>query len=452
MNLRRFPLAVALLMLGLLNACRPANTLPTRSSPQYNELVRTFYTGLAALQVGHDVQADAKLQQFTQLAPAEPAGWANWGLLALRQRNYDTAAERLNKARDLAPDNSDIFYLLGLLDSSRGNTAEAITALRKSVGLDQNNLIAIYKLAEEVERQGDAKNAQEFQSLIDKILAAQPHNLAGLVESTRIAAKRGDAEAVKSSVTKIVARSSAWPEEVRAQVDAVDAAAKSGDLAATATRTSFLRNVLMRLPEYRRDLAEIKPPPGEEAVPFTHFLKLEAPVFQVAAPDTGLVFHPEPLNLTADKMDWVGAISLSGQGAPVIGTATAREVRLASGVTLPFPGGTSNTPPTTQGILPVDFSYDFKTDLVLAGDGGVRLFRQDSPSAFTDVTAETKLPVTVVNRKYTAAWAADIEADGDLDLILGSTAGIPVVLRNNGDGTFVEIQPFTVNGLVDFAW
>src|SRR5678815_3427518 len=207
-----------LLLLTLINACRPANNLPTRSSPQYNEVVRTFYIGLAALQVGHDVQADAKLQQFTQLAPAEPAGWANWGLLALRQRNYDTAAERLNKARDYAPDNSDIFYLLGLLESSRGNTAQAIDYLRTSVELDQKNLIATYKLAEEVERQGDEKSAQEFQSLIQKILAVQPDNLAALVESARIAAKRGDAETVKSPVAKIVARSSAWPEEVRTQV------------------------------------------------------------------------------------------------------------------------------------------------------------------------------------------------------------------------------------------
>src|SRR3954447_9190409 len=226
MNLKTVPLAVSLLLLALLGSCRPVNNLPTRSSPEYNEIVRSFYIGLVALQVGHDVQADAKLQQFTQLAPAEPAGWANWGLLALRQRNYDTAAERLNKARDLAPDNSDIFYLLGLLESSRGNSTEAINDLRKSVELDQKNLIATYKLAEEIERQGDEKSAQEFQSLIQKILAVQPDNLAALVESTRIAAKRADAEVVKSSVTKLVARSSAWPEEVRQQVNAVDGAAK----------------------------------------------------------------------------------------------------------------------------------------------------------------------------------------------------------------------------------
>ena len=241
-------ITILLALLLTFGACRPGANLPPKSSPQYNELVRTFYIGLAALQVGHDVQADAKLSQFTQLAPAEPAGWANWGLLALRQRNYDTASDRLQRARAEAPDNSQIFYLLGLLESSRGNTAEAIKALRRSVELDQGNLIALYKLAEEVERQGDEQSAQEFQNLIQKILAAQPDNLAALVELSRVAAKRGDAETLKSAVAKITARSSAWPDEVREQVTAVETAVQSGDLRAAATRTTFLRNVLLRLP------------------------------------------------------------------------------------------------------------------------------------------------------------------------------------------------------------
>src|SRR6185503_12915615 len=129
----------------VISGCRITPTLPVRGTREYNELVRTFYIGLAALQVGHDVQADSKLAQFTQLAATEPAGWANWGLLALRQRNFDTANERLERARSLAPDNSDIQYLIGLLESSRGRSAEAIAALRKAVELDGKNLFAIYK-------------------------------------------------------------------------------------------------------------------------------------------------------------------------------------------------------------------------------------------------------------------------------------------------------------------
>jgi Flp pilus assembly protein TadD len=453
---KRSPLVVGLLLLALLGGCRPNTNLPTRSSPQYNELVRTFYIGLAALQVGHDVQADTKLAQFTQLAPAEPAGWANWGLLALRQRNYDIAAERINKARDLTPENSDIFYLLGLLESSRGNTPEAIKDLRKSVELDQNNLIATYKLAEEIERQGDEKSAQEFQSLIEKILTVQPDNIAALIELTRIAAKRGDRQALDSTVGKIVsrARSSSWPEEVLAQVSALGDATKAGDTVAVATRTSFLRNVLVRVPEYRRDLAEIKPPPGEEATPFTHFLKLETPVFTAAAADTEITFKPEWVTAVGTgPVDWIGAISLSGSGAPVIATATAKEVRLVSGATFPFPGGTAKEPPTINGILPVDFSYDFKTDLVLAGAGGLRFMRQDSPTAFTDVTNQTKLAPATLSHHYFGAWAADIEADGDLDIVLASTYEQPLVLRNNGDGSFTEIKPFAgVSGSRGFAW
>ncbi len=98
--------------------------------------------------------------------------------------------------------------------------------------------------------------------------------------------------------------------------------------------------------------------------------------------------------------------------------------------------------------MQIDFSYDFKTDLVLAGAGGVRLYRQVAGGQFEDVTAATGLPAAVVDAPYTGAWSADIEADGDLDIVLGRADAAPVVLRNNGDGTFTPIAPFAgVSGL-----
>src|ERR1700722_4895018 len=65
--------------------------------------------------------------------------------------------------------------------------------------------------------------------------------------------------------------------------------------------------------------------------------------------------------------------------------------------------------------------------------------RQDAPDKFTDVTAATKLPKNVTNGAYTGAWALDIEADGDLDVVLGTKDGTPKVLRNNGAAPFKEI-------------
>jgi tetratricopeptide (TPR) repeat protein len=454
--LKRQRAAIILLLVAVFAfiACGRSNKLPGKSSPEYGELVRTFYIGLAALQVGHDVQADSKLATFTQRVPLEPAGWANWGLLALRQRNFELAAERLERARALSPENDGIYYLLGLLESSRGRSTEAINALRKAVELNPANLIATYRLAEEIERVGDDTSIAEFQTLVQKILAAQPDNLAALVELCRVAAKRGDAETLNTAVAKVSMRSSAWSAEVKQQVDAVSVAANSGDFREAATRTSFLRNVLMRVPEYRRDLAVIKPPPGEEAVPLTHFLRLESPIFTTAAADTSITFKTGPgAGVGSGRRDWIGAISLSGSGAPVVVTASAQEVNVASGVSFPFPSGPSKVAPSPDGILPIDFSYDFNTDLILAGAGGVRLLRQDNPTAFTDVTGQTKLPANTINANYSGAWTADIEADGDLDVVLGSQLGAPTVLRNNGDGTFAEMRPFPgVSGLRGFAW
>src|SRR5918912_4365121 len=89
-------------LLSSMMGCRTGGRLPEKSSPEYNRIVRAFYVGLAALQVGDDARAENRLAEVTQLVPDEPAGWANWGLLALRQRNFDAAAERLEQARSLA--------------------------------------------------------------------------------------------------------------------------------------------------------------------------------------------------------------------------------------------------------------------------------------------------------------------------------------------------------------
>jgi Tfp pilus assembly protein PilF len=453
---KRLNLLVSGLLSGLLlvTGCHSGTSLPDTSSKTYSDFVSTFYVGLAALQVGDDVRAESNLSKAAQMVPGEPAAWADWGILALRQRSFDSAAQRFDHARELAPKNDRIFYLLGLLESDRGNSANAIADLRQAIQLNPQNLRAIYQLALEVERQGAANSDADFQQLIEQILAAQPNNLAALLELSRIAAKRGDAATLRTTVSKIAAQSASWPPDVKQQLAALQTAASGPEPVAAATRSIFLRNVLMQVPEFRASLSEIKPQPGEEAVPFTKFLRLPSPVFKPAPPDTGMTFASQPIpGLPAGQWSWIGAISLSGSGAPAVVEANAHEVRLSTGASFPFPGGAANVAPSPEGILPVDFNYDFKTDLVLAGAGGLRFLRQDKPDTFTNVTAATKLPSSVLSSAYTGAWAVDIEADGDLDIVAGAKSGLPLVLRNNGDNTFTPIHPFAgVSGIRQFVW
>ena len=448
-----FLFVCGLLVLGLCG-CRSGDKFPKKSSKEYAEVVSAFYIGLGALQVGDDIHAESKLSEVTTLVPGEPAGWANWGVLALRQRKLDVAAQRIERARTLAPDNDQIYQLLGLLESSRGNSAKAIADGRKAVEINPRNYRAAYQLAEEVERQSDTNSYAEYQKLIQQILAAQPENLAAQLELGRIAAKSGDASTLKSVLAQITLRSANWPSEVREQLAALQTAADGPNPRAAATRTTFLRNTLMRVPEFRESLAVLKAPPGEEAEPFTHFLRLEQPDFTPAPSDTSLAFDVKSVsNADSSSWTWIGAIALGSAGKPVIAQANGKEVRLASGAVMPFPGGPSKVSPTSDGVLQIDFNYDFKTDLVLAGAGGVRLMRQDAPDKFADVTANAKLPNTITNAPYTGAWAVDIEADGDLDIVLGKKDGAAQVLRNNGDNTFTVIQPFPgISGVRAFAW
>src|SRR5580700_8312463 len=296
--------------------------LPQKSSKEYADAVSAFYIGLGALQVGDDVHAESKLSELTTLVPGEPAGWANWGVLALRQRKLDVAAQRIERARSLAPDSDQIYQLLGLLESSRGNSAKAIADGRKAVEINPRNYRAAYQLAEEVERQSDTNSYAEYQKLIQQILAAQPENLAAQLELGRIAAKSGDASTLKSVLAQITLRSANWPSEVREQLAALQTAADGPNPRAAATRTTFLRNTLMRVPEFRESLAVLKAPPGEEAEPFTHFLRLEQPDFTPAAADTSLAFTLKPVrDGDAATWTWIGAVALGSAGAPVIAEA-----------------------------------------------------------------------------------------------------------------------------------
>ncbi|HEU0177543.1 MAG TPA: FG-GAP-like repeat-containing protein [Blastocatellia bacterium] len=439
----------ALLLVGA--ACERNAGLPKTGSQEYRDLVTAFYVGLAGLQTGEDVRAKEKLTRATEIAPGEPAGWANLGLLAVRQQEFDTAYEKVEKARTLAPDNSQIEALLGLIESRRGKLPEAAAHLKRAVELDPKNLRALYALAQETERQGAETSDAEAQALLQKILETQPDNLAVLLDVTRLAAKRGDGETLKKTVAKLAEKSPSWPDEAKQQMAALQQAASGENPRSAAPQVAFLRNVLARVPDYRQSLNAVKTPAEFVGEPFMTFIKLPSPSSEPAAPDMAISFNVEPINAGAGKWYWAGLVSLDGEGPPTVVVANGREARVGN-VSLPFPG-TAESESLSNGVVGLDYDYDFKTDLFMAGKGGLKLYRQESRDKFTDVTSKMGLPPGLITAPYEGAWAADIDLDGDLDIVLGAAEGEPIALRNNGDGTFKELRPFTgVEKLRDFVY
>lgn len=98
-----------------------------------------------------------------------------------------------------------------------------------------------------------------------------------------------------------------------------------------------------------------------------------------------------------------------------------------------------------SGVVTADFNRDGATDIVLVNsgavwnarspDGGNKIYFNDGRGAFTDKTAEWRLPSLGYGM---GATAGDIDNDGSLDLFLTSQDGNNRLLRNTGS-TFEDI-------------
>ena len=124
-------LAMSLLVTG----CHSG--LPKPQSAQYTQFVRAFYVGLAAMEVGNDVRAETELAQATQLAPGEPAAWADWVSSRSRQRNFDPQSGAWTAPRASPRTIVEKSMRTSVSSKARaGNSAEASANLRKAVDLD----------------------------------------------------------------------------------------------------------------------------------------------------------------------------------------------------------------------------------------------------------------------------------------------------------------------------
>jgi Tfp pilus assembly protein PilF len=440
-------------MLALLAgpSCRKKVEVP---EARYREAVSAFYTALAALQTSQEVLARQKLDRVTAIVPDEPAGWANLGLLLLRQQEIDAGLEKIAKAAELSPRSGAIQRLFALALSRKGNLPEAIRHWRTALALDPGDQKAAFALAQETERQGGPENEAEAQRVLEMLVDRSP-NLAVRLELARLAAKRSDAKALAKAIAPLAQASASWPAPAREQLGSLQAAAAANPRTA-APLVAFLKNVLVRVPEYRRAVGTVSTPRDEVGEPLMRFLTLRNPPPEAAPPDESLAFSIEPTS--AKEGGFVGPASLGGEGAPLLVAASAQTVVVVghgkdpSRVIGPFPGG-PKVAPTLDGVLAADFNYDYRTDLLLAGAGGLRLLRQGEGGSFQDVTAATKLPAALLRTPAYGAWAADFDTDGDLDAVVAPLDGPPLVLRNNGDGTFAERRPFAGAGpLRGFAW
>ena len=446
---------IALIAIGVIFWQR--QRLPEPGSAAYEETTRAFYHGLAALEVGLLDDARQQFTSATMLVPTEPASWANLGLTQMRLGELDAAAEPIQHALSLAPGNSDLVLLAARMETARGRLDEGIAGLRRAVTLDTRGLRARFALAEELSRLNTPEADKNAQTLLDELAMRAPTNLAVQLERARLAAKLRDEQRLRQSVEAIGRDAVSWPQQARDQLAVVQKAAADGNFDDAPRATTILRNVLAPVPAFSESLIAVRTPAELIAEPFDRFLVLASPPSTPSVPDTSLTFAAEPIGAAGGQpMAVAMAFPLNVEATAALVGADAASARRIDGAPgswrLPVSDFLQNPLPARDPIVALDWNHDFRTDLALCGSGGVYVLLQNEDGTFNLAPPPAKA-VVLPTYDCVSAWPADIEMDGDVDLVVGVREGAPVVLRNNGNGTWQAQQPFAATFNVRaFAW
>jgi len=89
----------------------------------------------------------------------------------IRAQRYDEARKDLLAAQKLAPNHPDVNYLMGLLASLTGNSAEAQNDWQKAISFDPNHYFSLMALGETALGKGDLQQAKV---LADRAISANP--------------------------------------------------------------------------------------------------------------------------------------------------------------------------------------------------------------------------------------------------------------------------------------
>jgi hypothetical protein len=465
---RRWPLFVFLAGLAVLAGLGAAayfgwfdSPLPPPDSPRYRDYAEHFQVGVAALDTGASSEMDRAATHFTaaiQAVPQEPAGWANRGLASLRGTTPSAASSDIQKAFALAPDSPEIEALVGWMDSAEGRYGDAVQHLRSAHNKRPRDFRLLYALASALKMQGGPEAAEELDRLLMKGLALQPNNLFLLRERLEAAVSRQDLDAVHEVVAKLRELCGGWKEEGKDALNKFEASAKDGLSGEAVQDSTGLKNEMQGQPGFQRDSAAAAPSlTSLKGEPVRQFVKLAPMPVDLSPPDLAVTFTAEavgPADAPAADAAWV--VRPTGVGGPAVFVGDGKQIRRldADAEPLSFPGGDKGVPPSPAGLLPVDWNNDTLTDFLFAGAGGLRFYQQKKDGSFTDVTDQTGLDAAVLSDDYFGAWAADVDMDGDLDLVVAPRNGPPFVLRNNRDETFTaQRSPFPdVKQARAFAW
>jgi hypothetical protein len=388
-------------------------------------------TGLAQLENETPAEAQETFGRLAREVAGDPLPWANLAVAALRQQRHVEALGAADRALSLAPARADLLAIRAAVLEWSGRTEAALPVYRQAAAAAPGDVelhYALYRLASSLE--GDAATAATDFAL-ERLVRLRPENPVVLLHALQRAIARGDRTAATGALQRIGELLWQVPEATRRALDTARDPLTRGDLPAARVPALRLENVLKGTTMYQQGLGELRT--GLAGMPVARFVDEPAP----RAFGTPLVVTWQRHALGSTAATAVVLVDVDGDDRQDLVTVEGGRliVRRAANAWAPRAAGDA---PRADRLTAADLDNDGAWDVLATGSNGVAAWRGDGSGGLAPAGPAFGL----AGARGVVAAALDYDSEGDLDL---AVARARVTVRPGEAGT-VELYRNSLTG------